>query len=99
MIRSFASQHCLEQAEAWVEEARNHFPSLEFATYMMIMELYAHKGLPQKAEEFFGELQRVELPCSREAYRSVIRAHAARGHVCDVMDWVDKAEKAGFVPA
>jgi len=97
MIRS--SQHCLEQAEAWFEEARARFPSFEVATYTAIMEISANKGLPQKAEQFFRELQRMEFPCSREAYRAVIRAHATGGHLSDVMDWVDKAETAGFVPS
>merc|ERR1712039_978126 len=41
----------------------------------------------------------MELPCPKEAYRAVIRAHATGGHLSDVTNWVDKAEKAGFVPS
>lgn len=98
MIRAFALQGCVEQAEAWIEEAKSNFHVWEATTFKVTMELYAHKGLPQKVESCFFEMQRIGLPLPREAYRAVISAHAAHRDLDKARAWVNKAGESGFAP-
>jgi len=98
MIRAFTLSGRIDRAESWFEEARSAFRTLDVATYRIMMEFYAREGLADKVEGCLADMERSGLSCVREAFTSMISAHANAKDLDKARAWCNRAEEAGFAP-